>query len=165
LRKWRIDEMHFKINMSVLSLHPMTKMLSCYYLDDPLDEEELRFVERTLLGPWARFKTGSVSLEQKRVPLVLPTPDVGGVYAHDREYRAERIRKNLRHAGIQADCGRQVVWVTPRDADWDAIFQFAIREETGFAPFVAQRWFLQDGVLVRGQMRVVDTQMLMRGLN
>lgn len=78
--------------------------------------------------------------------------------------RAEHVRANLRHAGIRADAGRQVLWVMPRDSDWDAIFQFAIREETGFAPFVAQRWFLEQGVLVRGSVRVIDTQMLLRGL-
>jgi len=142
----------------------MEKILSCYYLDEALDEEEMRFVTRTLIGPWARFKTGATALRQKRVPLVLPTPDPHGIHTHDREQRAQGIRSNLRHAGIHADCGRQVVWVTPRDADWDAIFQFAIHEETGFGPFVAQRWFLHDGVLVRGPLRVVDTQMLWRGL-
>jgi hypothetical protein len=78
--------------------------------------------------------------------------------------RAERVRSNLRHAGIRADAGRQVVWVMPQDADWDAIFQFAIREETGFAPYVAQRWFPEDGELVRGRVRVIDTDMMLRGL-
>ncbi|RJG07646.1 hypothetical protein D3870_18055 [Noviherbaspirillum cavernae] len=142
----------------------MKTILSCYYIDDALDEEELQFVAQTLLGPWARFKTGATSLQQKRVPLVLPAPDADGAYGHDREYRADRIRNNLRHAGIRTDCGRQVVWVTPRDAEWDAIFQFAIRTETGHAPFVAQRWSVQDGVPVRCALRVIDTQMLLRGL-
>jgi hypothetical protein len=70
----------------------------------------------------------------------------------------------LRHAGIRAFNGRQVVWVMPRDTDWDAVFQYAIREETGFGPFVAQRWFIEDGVQVRGSVRVVNTQMLLCGL-
>jgi hypothetical protein len=94
----------------------------------------------------------------------LPVPDEHGVYAEDREQRAERVRGNLRHAGMQADAGRQVVWVMPRDAEWDAIFQFAIRLETGFAPFVAQRWFMENGILVRGEVRVVNAHMLMQGL-
>jgi len=142
----------------------MASSLSCYYLDEPLNGNDLAFVTQTLVGPWARFKTGAASLVQRRVPAVLPAPDIHGVYAHDREQRAEGIRKNLRHAGIGADAGRQVVWVMPRDTDWDAIFQFAIREETGLAPFVVQRWFLDDGQPVRKPARVVDTQLLLQGL-
>jgi hypothetical protein len=142
----------------------MARSLSCYYLDMPLAGTELQFVRQTLLGPWAKFKTGASSLSQKRVPVVLPVPDQRGVYVEDREQRAQRIRANLRHAGIQADAGRQVLWVMPRDAEWDGIFQFAIRLETGFAPFVAQRWFLEDGILAPGEIRVVNTHMLMQGL-
>jgi hypothetical protein len=142
----------------------MIVTLSCYYLDEPLSDDELRFVEKVLLGPWAKFKTGASALVQKRVPLVLPTPDINGEYAEDREQRAERVRPNLQHAGIRADNGRQIVWVMPRDTEWDAIFQYAIREETGLAPFVVQRWFVENGVPVRKDARVVDTQMLIQGL-
>jgi hypothetical protein len=141
---------------------PLT--LSCYYLDEPLSDNELQFVSQTLIGPWARFRTGATALTQKRVPAVLPLPDEVGIYAQNREQRADAVRMNLRHAGIRADAGRQVVWATPRDSDWDAIFQYAIRLETGFAPFVAQRWFMENGILMRSSVRVVDTQMLLRGL-
>jgi hypothetical protein len=142
----------------------MAQRLSCYYLDSPLSENELQFVEQTFLGPWAKFRTGAASIMQKRVPLVLPAPGPNGLYAQDREQRAEKVRANLRHAGIQGDTGRQVVWVMPRDSEWDAIFQYAIRIETGFAPFVAQRWFMEKGSLVRGHVRIVDTHMLIQGL-
>lgn len=142
----------------------MAFILSCYYLDEPLTDDELQFVCSTLIGPWAKFRTAASTLEQKRVPAVLPLPDENGIYTESREARAGRVRSNLRHAGIRADAGRQVVWVMPRDADWDAIFQFAIREETGFAPFVAQRWFPEEGELVRGRVRVIDTDMMLRGL-
>lgn len=142
----------------------MARVLPCYYLDAPLAANEMQFVRQALIGPWAKFKTGASSLAQKRVPAVLPVPDRHGVYAEDREQRAERVRSNLRHAGMRADAGRQVVWVMPRDAEWDAIFQFAIRLETGFAPFVAQRWFMENGILVRGDVRVVNTHLLMQGL-
>lgn len=142
----------------------MPATLNCYYLDQPLSDEELQFVARTLTGPWARFKTGTTGLRQVRVPAVLPLPDANGHYAESREQRAQRVCQNLRHAGIRADAGRRVVWVMPRDPEWDAIFQFAIREETGYAPFVAQRWFPQDGITVRGTLRLIDTDMLLRGL-
>jgi hypothetical protein len=142
----------------------MPLILPCYYLDDPLSESELQFVTDTLIGHWAKFRTGATGIEQKRVPAVLPMADVNGMYAMGREQRAEGVRANLRHAGIRAFNGRQVVWVMPRDTDWDAVFQYAIREETGFGPFVAQRWFIEDGVQVRGSVRVVNTQMLLCGL-
>ncbi len=142
----------------------MTLTLSCYYLDDPLSDDERRLVEQALLGPWAKFRTGATALAEKRVPLVLPVPDPDGRFNDTREQRAARIRGNLRHAGIAADAGRQVVWVMPRDGQWDAIFQFAIREETGFAPYVVQRWYSDNGELVRGLARVVNTQMLIEGL-
>jgi hypothetical protein len=142
----------------------MPYLLSCYYLDEPLDEPELQFVGQALIGPWARFPSGASALTQRRVPAVLPLPDANGGYAQSREERAEGVRANLRHAGIRADNGRQVVWVMPRDSDWDAIFQFAIREETGFAPFVAQRWFEESGARIRGTVRVVNTELLLRGL-
>lgn len=142
----------------------MARVLSCYYLDAPLSDEERLFVEQSLLGPWAKFKTGAFRLVEKRVPMVLPAPDAHGNYADDAEQRAERVRGNLRHAGLDADRGRQVVWVMPQDTQWDAIFQFAIREETGFAPFVVQRWYGPSQRLVRGQARVIDTHMLIQGL-
>ena len=142
----------------------MGLILSCYYLDEPLSEEELQFVTHTLVGPWAKFRSGASALAQKRVPAVLPLPDEGGMFMHSREQRAEVVRAHLRHAGIRNDAGRQVLWVTPRDSEWDAIFQFALRMETGYAPYVAQRWFNEEGVLVRGRVRIVDTQMLLRGL-
>lgn len=142
----------------------MAIILPCYYLDEALGEPELDFVRQSLIGPWAKFKTGAAALEQKRVPGVLPLPDAQGVYAHTREQRAERVRTNLQHAGIRAHHGQQVVWVMPRDTEWDAIFQFAIREETGYAPYVAQRWFTQQDRLVHGSVRVVNTQMLFSAL-
>jgi hypothetical protein len=142
----------------------MGYILSCYYIDAPLDELELQFVRQTLIDPWARFRSGADALVQKRVPLVVPAPDANGGYATDREQRAEQVRPNLRNAGIRADAGRQVVWVMSADTEWDAIFQFAIREETGFGPYVVQRSYAQDGAPVPGQVRVVDTEKLLRGL-
>jgi len=142
----------------------LTSLLPCYYLDQPLDTEELRFVQHTLIGPWARFRTGAAALQQRRVPAVLPLPDTAGGYAQSRAQRATQVRAHLRHAGLRADCGRQVVWVMPADADWDAVFRYAIWQETGLAPFVAQRWFAQGGRMVRGSLRVIDTQQLLRRL-
>ena len=46
----------------------------------------------------------------------------------------------------------------PRDREWDAIFQYAIREETGFGPWVAQRWYEEEGVLVRREPHPADAR-------
>jgi hypothetical protein len=142
----------------------MTRSLSCYFLDQALDDEERELVTRVLLGPWAKFRTGASVLVEKRVPLVLPTPNADGSYFYNAEQRAEQVRRNLRHAGIREDAGHQVLWIMPADSEWDAIFQFAIREETGFAPFVVQRWYREGEQMVRGTVRVVDTHMLIQGL-
>ncbi|RJG02772.1 hypothetical protein [Noviherbaspirillum sedimenti] len=142
----------------------MARILSCYFLDDPLSDDERRLVEQALLGPWAKFRTSATALAEKRVPVVLPLPDASGSFGASPEQRAGRVRGNLRHAGIVGDAGRQVVWVMPRDSEWDAIFQFAIREETGFAPYVLQRWFRHGEEIVRGPARLVNTQMLIEGL-
>lgn len=142
----------------------MASILSCYYLDEPLADDELRFAQQVLLGPWAKFRTGADALAQKRVPAVLPLPGADGVYLRDRVQRAEQVRIHLRHAGIRADAGRQVLWVMPCQLEWDPVFRLAIHEETGFAPFVAQRWFDENGATVRGSLRLIDTQMLVRAL-
>ena len=119
----------------------MAFVLSCYYIDEALEDDELLFVSNALIGPWAKFKTGASSITQKRVPLLLPTPDANGVYKESRERRAERIRPALQRAGIRADNGHQVVWVMPQDMEWDAIFQFAIPNplKRGIEP---QAWML-----------------------
>jgi hypothetical protein len=142
----------------------MTMILPCYYLDNPLSADERRFVEQALLGPWAKFKTCASSLEEKRVPVVLPLPNENGEYNDTPQQRAELVRHHLQHAGIRRDAGHQVVWIMPRDQQWDAVFQYAIRRETGFGPFVVQRWYREGEHTVRGQIRVIDTQLLLEGL-
>jgi hypothetical protein len=95
---------------------------------------------------------------------VLPLPDDDNRYAQDRWQRAQWVSHHLRHAGIDADCGRQVLWVMPPDIDWDAVFRVAIQQETGLAPYVAQRWFNEQGKIVRRELQIVDTQWLLSRL-
>lgn len=142
----------------------MVTTLSCYYLDQALTDDDLQFVEQALLGPWAKFRTGASALVQKRVPLVLPAPDLSGAYTGTPEQRAARLRSNLLRAGIRSDIGHQVVWLVPRDPEWDALFQFAIRDETGFGPYAVQRWLVESGEAVRAKIRVIDTQMMLKNL-
>lgn len=129
-----------------------------------MSDAERSLVEEVLLGPWAKFKTGATALAERRVPNVLPLPDETGHFGESREQRAKRVCANLRHAGILADAGHQVVWIMPRDSEWDAIFQCAIRAETGFAPYVLQRWFPEEDGLRQCPIRIIDTQRLIDGL-
>ncbi len=108
--------------------------LSCYYVDEPLTPDEHQFAIDTLTGPGADFQTGATSLVEKRV-LWLSTS------ARElTDADVERARKRLRDAGIQADVGRQVLFIIPRELSAARIFQAAIHAETGFYPFTLQRW-------------------------
>lgn len=147
----------------------MTRVLSCYYLDEALSPAERDLVAQTLLGPWARFKTGAQELSEWRVPNVLPLFDGQDNSALAQEAQAEKLVRNLRHAGISRDKGIQVLWVAPAEMRWDALFHFAIMKETGMAPFVLQRWFVQGDrgdrgdQVERGQAKIFDTHMLRFG--
>ena len=99
--------------------------LRVYYLDEPLSDDERHRVERTLLGPWADFKTGATSIEQRRVPMIRPTDG-------DHVTRIPTVRANPRRVGIEDDCGRQFAWIGPGNVLWTSTFMTAIAEETGF---------------------------------
>ena len=142
---------------------PDRTVINCYYMDEPLTEEEQEFVGRTLLGPWARFKTGAKSLAQRRVPTVLPTRNADGSFDQDMEERVRVARANLRRAGIGDDRGHQVAWIGARDAHWTGLMMFAIGEETGFAPYFVKRWFLEGEAFVRGEIQIIDGHGLMYG--
>src|SRR5690606_30287043 len=112
----------------------MKKKLSCYYIDEPLSQEERDFAAETMLGPDARFPTGAVDIEERRIPNVLPIPGKDGLFADEPSSHIAMIKNNLRRAGIRSDGGIQVLFVLPRSMQWGALFQVAIYEETGFHP-------------------------------
>lgn len=134
------------------------QVLHVYYLDEPLSDEERQFIERTLLGHWADFKTGATGLEQRRIPMVLP---IDGDFAS----RIQTARGNLRRAGIGDDSGRQVAWIGTRDLSWTPIFMMAIAEETGFQPYFLKRWWPDSSSdeMTRGELQIIDAQGLMSG--
>jgi hypothetical protein len=137
--------------------------LSCYYIDEPLSDEEFSDVSATLIGPDAYFKTDATTIVQRRVPAVLPAPEPDGKYAKSPIEHVELVRANLLRAGIASDRGKQVVWVVPRDMRWAATFQLSIEAETGFYPYAVQRWRREEEQIIRSPVRVMDVNGLMGG--
>ena len=128
--------------------------MKIYYLDEPLDEDELTFLKESI----AQFEDirSIQSMEQKRVPKVLPVPNTEGKFEENIEDRIELVKNSLIKAGIEKDIGNQVTWVLPKEMHWSALFQTAIQEVTGFSPYVAQRWHSEEEGIVKGEMRVLD---------
>lgn len=134
-----------------------------YYLDEQLGDHELHEV----LSAVRSFVAKPVpveSAEQVRVPGVLPLPDKDGLFKEGgAETHTTIVRRNLINAGIHNDRGKQVVWVMPKQAYWGNIFQMAIFEETGFFPYMVQRWYMDEsGEMKRGDLRVINAHGLMQ---
>lgn len=132
-----------------------------YYLDEPLDEEEIEFVKQALCQ---REGLQSIQhIDQIRVPTVLPIPAQKGVFEKDVEGRTQIAINSLSRAGINNDIGSQVTWVMPKNTHWGCVFQLAIWEVTGFAPYVVQRWRYDGDHLVRGDISLIDGHGMMGG--
>jgi hypothetical protein len=132
-----------------------------YYLDEPLNDEELAFVRESLAS---REGLSSIQdLEQIRVPMVLPAAQ-GGRLDESIEAQTQRLQQNLKNSGLSPEVGGQIVWVMPRETHWGAKFQLAIADLTGFYPYVLQRWRpSESGELVRGNPRLIDGHGMMGG--
>jgi len=139
------------------------KRLSCYYLDEPLSPDEREFAEETLLGLDARFRTGALEFEERRIPNVLPVPGKEGLFSKELTEHLATIKKNLRKAGIRGDGGVQVLFVLPQSLQWGSLFQMAIYEETGFYPYTLQRWYYDGDKPERREARILDGHGLIGG--
>jgi len=126
-----------------------------YYLDEALNNEELTFVKDAIVQ---REGLGAIqSLEQVRIPTVLPTPSIEGQFQESIEEQIYMLYKNLKNAGIEKDVDKQITFVMPKEAHWGVKIQMAIVELTGFAPYVVQRWSVDDkGKTVRRDIRLID---------
>lgn len=143
----------------------MNKILSCYYLDEPLSPEEREFAEELLLGKDSRFHTGATTLTEKRIPNILPVPGKEGFFSSEPSTHIQLIKGNLRKAGIRADGGKQVLLVLPKELSWATIFQMAIYEETGYYPYTLQRWYYRKETIEKADPRIVDVHGLTEGKN
>lgn len=128
--------------------------MTIYYLDEPLNDEELAFVRESLAE--REGLRAIQDLEQVRVPMVLPMPRDGKL-EESIEVQTQRLQQNLMHSGLSHGVGGQIVWVMPRETHWGVKFQLAIADLTGFYPYVLQRWRpSESGELVRGNPRLID---------
>jgi len=125
-----------------------------YYLDEPLNEEELNFAKDALCQK--KGLKSIQSIEQIRVPTILPTPGKKGIFEEDVEDRTQLAMNNLIRAGINNDIGTQTTWIMPKETHWGTIFQLAIYEITGFAPYVIQRWRIEGEKKVKRDIRLID---------
>jgi len=135
-----------------------------YYLDEPLNDEEVVFVTKSVLEKDYTELSSVKLFEQIRVPGVWPAPNAKGLYeGTGPEPHINLVRNNLQKAGISRDIGKQVVWVMPKVTYWGVIFQMAIFEETGLHPYAAQRWYFEDGKTIKGDIRLIDGHGMMGG--
>jgi len=131
--------------------------LNVYYLDEPLDDEDIEFLIE-ILCEWESLKIIQ-EINQIRVPSVFPNINKNGKYDEDIGERIELIKNNLFKAGIEKDIGTQITWIHPKDLQWGAAFTTAIGDITGYLPYVIQRWFFDDDTeeWVRGEPRIMDS--------
>ena len=127
----------------------------CYFIDEPLSPGEVTEVEG-LLTTCDDDGSSNVSIEQVRVPFVLPAPEPEGGYRKSPGELIKSARGNLRKAGIEAQSGCQVIWLTTADLIWASIFQTAIYNETGFFPISVHRWRVENGKVVKKGLIVKD---------
>lgn len=131
--------------------------VKCFYLDEPLLPEEEALVLDALAARGALKDREKAQFEYRRVPSVLPVRNTTGVNLNDEvAHLTDLLRKHLRRAGIRS-LRTQPLWLMPKETYWGVIFQLACYEETGFYPYVIQRWRpAEDGSLVRAEVRLID---------
>jgi hypothetical protein len=133
-----------------------------YYLDEALNGSEISFVKEALAQ--REGLRAIQDAEQIRVPAVLATPPVGGEFQLSTDQQIRILQRNLINAGIEEDAGTQVTFVMPKETHWGVKIQMAIMELTGFAPYVVQRWSIDDrGNIVRRSIRVINGHRMFGG--
>lgn len=134
-------------------------MLRIYYLDRPLDEIEVA-VANTLMAHFKGYVADSV--EQVRIPMVLPAPSSSGTLGMSLDEQMDFIHDLLLMAGLGREIGSQVVFVMPDEVHWGVKFQSVIMDMTGFFPYVVQRCVPGDeGKPAEARMRIIDGDGLM----
>lgn len=124
-----------------------------YYLDEPLSDEDVSFVQEAL--------DVTESIEQIRVPYVLPILLEGALTDKQHRQHEEMLRGHLRKVGIGRDHGSQVVLVAPKAMYWYAVLVGAVFEETGAYPYLVQTEQQRAAIGNSGEARLLDTHGLM----
>lgn len=119
-----------------------------YFLDGPLSDREIDFVEEALNN----------KIEQVRIPHVMPAADVTDGYSNRPLLDDALVSKHLRKAGINRDQGNQVALVIPLDTHWYAALAHAIHNETGFYPYLIQTTEHRQRIGNPGEIRIINMQ-------
>ncbi|MCA9232649.1 MAG: hypothetical protein KDA57_18510 [Planctomycetales bacterium] len=131
-----------------------------YYLDEPLSGDELAYACEAL-GDFEGAGL-SLSIEQIRVPSVLPVRDEEATATLSGDVKL--VQRHLTRAGMQRHAGRQIAWVMPKELAWGLRLQEAIWLVTGYYPYMIQRWTPDDeGQLTVRSMRVTDLHAALGG--
>lgn len=125
-----------------------------YYLEEPLSAEDAAFVAEELCG--------GGSIEQVRIPHVLPVLSESG-WTLGEEQRHERLlRKHLRVCGMGKDSDQQVILVAPRSMHWYSALSGAVAAETGLYPYLVQTSAQREAIGNPGYTRILDMAGLLR---
>lgn len=119
-----------------------------YFLDRPLNDKEIEFVEEAL----------ETSVEQIRIPYILPITNATEGYKDRPLIDDNLVSKNLLSAGILRDKDKQVGLVMPLDMHWYAAFTFAIEKMTGFFPYLIQTAEHRESIGHKGGIRIINME-------
>lgn len=122
-----------------------------YYIDRPLTAEEILIVEQAMDN----------EVEQVKIPYVVPAADLERDFADDIRAGATSLAPILCKAGIDADAGRQVALVVPKDQDLHLMLGTAIYEATGFRPYTIQTAEQREHIGNPGDLRIMNTHRIM----
>ena len=121
-----------------------------YYLEEPLSTGDEAFVAEELAA--------GESIEQVRIPYVLPVLSAGTFSANAHQEHQTLLRRHLRAAGIGRDRNRQVTFVAPREMHWYQVLSFAIEAETGRYPWLVQTHAQREAIGNPGETRIIDME-------
>lgn len=130
-----------------------------YYVEEPLTAEDLDFASNALI----EFGASAVT-EQVRIPHVFPTDVASGNFEQIMNRHIRLVRRHLANAGIAADRGAKTAFVAPRNMHWYSVLIAAFHAETGAYPFLIQTASQREALGNPGEIRVIDTEGMLRGL-
>lgn len=130
-----------------------------YYVDEPLNAQDLAFASNALIE-----LGGSAVTEQVRIPYVFPTDAASGTFEQMMRRHIRLVRRHLANAGIAIDRGTKIAFVAPKNIHWYSVLIEAFRAETGAYPFLIQTGSQREALGNPGKTRVIDTEGMLHGL-
>ncbi len=127
--------------------------MKIYFLDQPLTDEESKSI--------IDLMELQESIEQVRVPYVLPIVSRRNDYSKELSRHENILRKHLLNVGISKDKGTQIGFVAPVNMHWYSVITNAIFKETGSYPYLIQTQSQREAIGNPGDLRILDGEGLM----